>query len=150
MAGGLMRATLQMFRAGRVLNEALQDAGLDSGELYITNAVKHFKWQPRGKRRLHKRRDAAEVAACNHWLDAEVAQIKPRIIVALGASALRAVAGLTDSIESARELRIPHASGAQVVCTYHPAAILRAEPAESDVLREHLTVDLRRARELAA
>jgi uracil-DNA glycosylase family protein len=136
--------------AGRVLDEALQSAGLDRGELYITNAVKHFKWQPRGKRRLHKRPDAAEVAACNHWLDAEVEQIKPRIIVALGASALRAVAGLTDSIESARELRIPHASGAQVVCTYHPAAILRAEPAEADVLRQHLVGDLRRARELAA
>jgi probable DNA metabolism protein len=136
--------------AGRVLDEALQSAGLDRGELYITNAVKHFKWQPRGKRRLHKRPDAAEVAACNHWLDAEVEQIKPRIIVALGASALRAVAGLTDSIESARELRIPHASGAQVVCTYHPAAILRAEPAEADVLRQHLVGDLRRAGELAA
>lgn len=136
--------------AGRVLDEALQNAGLERGELYITNAVKHFKWQPRGKRRLHKRPDAAEVAACNHWLDAEVAQIKPRIIVALGASALRAVAGLTDSIESARELRIPHASGAQVVCTYHPAAILRAEPAAGDVLRQHLVGDLRRARELAA
>lgn len=136
--------------AGRVLDEALQNAGLARGELYITNAVKHFKWQPRGKRRLHKRPDAAEVAACNHWLDAEVEQIKPRIIVALGASALRAVTGMTDSIESARELRIPHASGAQVVCTYHPAAILRAEPSEADVLRQYLVGDLKRARELAA
>jgi probable DNA metabolism protein len=136
--------------AGRVLDEALQNAGLQRGELYITNAVKHFKWQPRGKRRLHKRPDAAEVAACNHWLDAEVEQIKPRIIVALGASALRAVAGLTDSIESARTLQIPHASGAQVVCTYHPAAILRADPAEAELLRQHLVGDLRRARELAA
>jgi probable DNA metabolism protein len=136
--------------AGRVLDEALQQAGLDRSELYITNAVKHFKWQPRGRRRLHKRPDAAEVAACNHWLDAEVAQIKPRIILALGASALRAVAGLSDSIESARELRIPHASGAQVICTYHPAAILRVEAAEADVLRQHLVGDLRRARELAA
>ena len=136
--------------AGRVLDEALQNAGLARDELYITNAVKHFKWQPRGKRRLHKRPDAAEVAACNHWLDAEVAQVKPRIIVALGASALRAVAGMTDSIESARELRIPHVSGAQIVCTYHPAAILRAEPTEAGVLRQHLVGDLRRARELAA
>jgi DNA polymerase len=136
--------------AGKVLDEALRNAGLDRGELYITNAVKHFKWQPRGKRRLHKRPDAAEVAACNHWLDAEVEQIKPRIIVALGASALRAVAGLTDSIESARELQIPHASGAQIVCTYHPAAILRAEPTEAEALRQHLIADLRRAKELAA
>lgn len=136
--------------AGKVLDEALQKAGLDRGEVYITNAVKHFKWQPRGKRRLHKRPDAAEVAACNHWLDVEVEQIKPRIIVALGASALRAVAGLTGSIESARELRIPHASGAQIVCTYHPAAILRTEPAEAETLRQHLIGDLRRAKELAA
>jgi len=136
--------------AGRVLDEALKTAGLERAELYVTNAVKHFKWQPRGKRRLHKRPDAAEVAACNHWLDAEVSQVKPRIIVALGASALRAVAGLTDSIESARQLQIPHASGAQIVCTYHPSAILRADPANADQLRSHLIGDLRRARELAA
>jgi probable DNA metabolism protein len=136
--------------AGRVLDAALTTAGLDRDQLYITNAVKHFKWQPRGKRRLHKRPDAAEVAACNHWLDAEVSQVKPCIIVALGASALRAVAGLTDSIESARQLQIPHASGAQIVCTYHPSAILRADPANADQLREHLVGDLRRARELAA
>ena len=136
--------------AGRVLDGALKTAGLERGELYITNAVKHFKWQPRGKRRLHKRPDASEVAACNHWLDAEVSQVKPRIIVALGASALRALAGLTDSIESARHLQIPHASGAQIVCTYHPSAILRADPANAAQLRSHLVDDLRRARELAA
>ena len=136
--------------AGRVLDEALQNAGLERNQLYITNAVKHFKWQPRGKRRLHKRPDVAELSACNHWLEAEVEQVKPRIIVALGASALRAVAGLTDSIESARTLQIPHASGARVVCTYHPAAILRADATEAELLREHLVGDLRRARELAA
>lgn len=136
--------------AGRVLDAALRDAGLERKELYITNAVKHFKWQPRGKRRLHKRPEAAEIAACNHWLDAEVTQVQPRIIVALGASALRAIAGLTDSIESARQLQIPHASGAQIVCTYHPSAILRADPENADRLRAHLVGDLRRARELAA
>jgi DNA polymerase len=135
--------------AGRVLNEALESAGLDRGELYITNAVKHFKWQPRGKRRLHKRPDVAEVKACNHWLDAELSQVKPRIIVALGASALRAVAGMTQSIETARQQLIPHTSGAQVVCTYHPSAILRAEPGSADQLRAHLIADLRRAAELA-
>ncbi len=98
--------------AGRVLDDALRNAGLERDQLYITNAVKHFKWQPRGKRRLHKRPDAAEVAACNHWLDAEVLQVKPRIIVALGASALRAVAGLdrldrigSPAADSARQRR---------------------------------------------
>jgi DNA polymerase len=136
--------------AGRVLEDALRHAGLERNELYITNAVKHFKWQPRGKRRLHKRPDAAEVVACNHWLEAEVSQVKPRIIVALGASALRAIAGLTDSIESARQRQIPHASGAQVVCTYHPSAILRADSGSAERLRTHLVGDLRRARELAA
>jgi DNA polymerase len=136
--------------AGRVLDDALKTAGLERNQLYITNAVKHFKWQPRGKRRLHKRPDASEVAACNHWLEAEVSQVKPRIIVALGASALRAVAGLTDSIESVRQLQIPHASGAQIVCTYHPSAILRADPANANQLRAHLVDDLRRARELVA
>lgn len=136
--------------AGRVLDDALKRAGLERNDLYITNAVKHFKWQPRGKRRLHKRPDAAEIAACNHWLEAEVARINPRIIVALGASALRAVAGLTDSIESARRLQLAHASGAKVVCTYHPSAILRADAANADQLRTRLVGDLRRARELAA
>ncbi|HEY0681268.1 MAG TPA: UdgX family uracil-DNA binding protein [Steroidobacter sp.] len=136
--------------AGRVLNAAIKDASLERSELYITNAVKHFKWQPRGKRRLHKRPEAAEIAACNHWLDAEISQVKPRIIVALGASALRAIAGRTDSIESARQLHIPHASGAQIVCTYHPSAILRADPTNAEQLRTHLVGDLRRARELAA
>lgn len=134
--------------AGRVLDAVLKQAGLQRDALYITNAVKHFKWQPRGKRRLHKRPDAAEIAACHHWLDAEISQVKPRIIVALGASALRAVAGLTDSIESARQLRLPHASGAQVICTYHPSAVLRADPASAARLRQHLIADLRRAREL--
>ncbi len=136
--------------AGRVLDEALRNAGLDRSGLYITNAVKHFKWQPRGKRRLHKRPDASEVMACNHWLAAEVSQIKPRIIVALGASALRAIAGRTDSIESARHLQISHASGAQLVCTYHPSAILRADSTNAAQLRSYLIEDLRRARELAA
>jgi len=136
--------------AGRVLDDALKSAGLERGDLYITNAVKHFKWQPRGKRRLHKRPDASELAACNHWLAAELSQVKPRIIVALGASALRALAGMTDSIESARRLQIPHASGARIVCTYHPSAILRADPAHADQLRALLIDDLRRARELAA
>jgi DNA polymerase len=136
--------------AGRVLDETLKRAGLDRGELYITNAVKHFKWQPRGKRRLHKRPDSAEVAACNHWLSAEVANVKPRIIVALGASALRAVASMTKSIELARQQLIAHPSGAQIVCTYHPSAILRADPAAADQLREHLVADLQRARKLAA
>lgn len=136
--------------AGRVLDDALKTAGLERSELYITNAVKHFKWQPRGKRRLHKRPDAAEIAACHHWLDAEVSSVNPRIIVALGASALRAVADVTDSIETARQLRMQHASGAQIVCTYHPSAILRSDPPAADQLRDRLVNDLRRARELAA
>jgi probable DNA metabolism protein len=135
--------------AGRVLDEVLKQAGLKRDDLYVTNAVKHFKWQPRGKRRLHKRPDTAEIAACSHWLDAEVSQVKPSIIVALGASALRAVAGLNDSIESARRLQLRHASGAQVVCTYHPSAILRADPASAARLRQRLADDLRRAKALA-
>jgi probable DNA metabolism protein len=146
--------------AGRVLDAALKSAGLNRGELYVTNAVKHFKWQPRGKRRLHKRPDAAEIAACKHWLEAEVAQIKPRIIVALGASALRAITGVSDTVEIARRLQLDHpqfdhpklnhSSGAKVVCTYHPSAILRADAAKAEQLRAHLVSDLQRARELAA
>lgn len=135
--------------AGKVLDGALDEAGLDRGELYITNAVKHFKWEPRGKRRLHKRPNTTEISACRGWLEQEIASVQPRVIVALGATALRAVMGMTDSIEAARELALRHSSGAQVVCTYHPSAILRAEPEQAATLRERLIRDLRRAAQLA-
>jgi probable DNA metabolism protein len=135
--------------AGRVLDQAITEAGMDRSELFITNAVKHFKWEPRGKRRLHKKPDLPEINACNVWLVKEITENEPRVTVALGATALRALTGKTLSIEAARRQSLVHASGAAIVATYHPSAILRAEGDRAADLRRMLIEDLQRAVELA-
>lgn len=132
--------------AGQVLDEALRQAGLVRGELFVTNSVKHFKWEPRGKRRLHVKPQIQEIRACNAWLEREIAEVTPRVIVALGATALRAVTGATLSIEDARRSSLHSASGARVIATYHPSAILRAPDDRKQRLREALIEDLMRAR----
>jgi len=134
--------------AGRVLDAALEAAGLLRRDVFITNAVKHFKWEPRGKRRLHKKPNIGEISACNIWLAQEIRSIEPKVIVALGATALRALTGKTLSIAGVREQNLRHALGALIVATYHPSAILRAEGERASELRESLTADLRRARGL--
>jgi uracil-DNA glycosylase len=133
--------------AGRLLDQAMEAAGLARAEIFITNAVKHFKWEPRGKRRLHKRPAANEINACNVWLNEEIRSIQPRVVVALGATALRALAGKTLSIDAARRQKLLHRSGAQILATYHPSAVLRAEGERATELRSILIGDLRRARE---
>jgi probable DNA metabolism protein len=135
--------------AGRVLEQAMAEAGLSRSEVYITNAVKHFKWEPRGKRRLHKRPDLQEISACNIWLQKEISDIKPRVIVALGATALRALSGSTVAIESARGQQLTHASGATIVVSYHPSAILRADAGRASDLNAKLVADLKSAGESA-
>jgi uracil-DNA glycosylase len=135
--------------AGRVLDQAIAEAGLERSELFITNAVKHFKWEPRGKRRLHKKPDIPEINACNVWLVKEITEQGPKVIVALGATALRALTGKTSSIEAARRESLVHASGHRIVATYHPSAILRAEGDRAAELRRLLIEDLQRAGELA-
>jgi probable DNA metabolism protein len=135
--------------AGRLFDTLLDEAGLDRSRLFVTNAVKHFKWEPRGKRRLHKRPDVAEIDACNVWLQREIANVRPQVIVALGGTALRALSGRTQSIESVRGSELPHASGAQLLASYHPAAILRAPDERAAQLRAQLVEDLRRAGHLA-
>ncbi len=135
--------------AGRLLDQLLQEAGIARDDVFITNAVKHFKWEPRGKRRLHKRPDQREIAACGYWLQRELETIGPRIIVALGASAQSALLGSRRPIDSAREQLWPHDSGAQVIVTYHPSALLRARDEGVDRLRAALLQDLRWAAELA-
>ena len=131
--------------AGKLLDEVLQIAGLKREEIYITNAVKHFKWEPRGKRRLHKRPSTSEIRACNGWLQGEIVQVKPRVIVALGASALAALSGGSPSVEAARASVLTHRSGARLVASYHPSAILRADVERSAWLRAALLEDLTRA-----
>ena len=134
--------------AGQVLDSILLKAGLNRAELFVTNSVKHFKWEPRGKRRLHKRPDQQEVRACGTWLDREISNISPRVIVALGATAIRAVIGSAEKIEDARQQVVKHPRGALVVCTYHPSAILRSEGERKEGLLRALEEDLQRAKRL--
>jgi len=136
--------------AGRVLDEMMQAAGLDRRNVFVTNAVKHFKWEPRGKRRLHKRPGTGEIKACNVWLEQEISAVKPRVIVALGATAFKALLGSLLAIQAARLQVFSHAQGARVLATYHPSALLRAEGERGHELRMMLIEDLRHARELAA
>ena len=136
--------------AGRVLDQVLAEAGISRADVYITNAVKHFKWEPRGKRRLHKKPDVREINACHGWLDKELTEINSPVVVALGATALRALAGSTLSIDAARRQTLTHASGAAIVATYHPSAILRADGDRAVEIRGMLIADLTRASELAA
>jgi DNA polymerase len=133
--------------AGAVLWACVEEAGVDRGDLYATNAVKHFKHETRGKRRLHKRPTTTEVEACHPWLDAEIAAVRPRVIVALGATAARAVLGRNVGIGAARELT-HEAYGVPVVVTYHPSAVLRADDRAAEI-RAALVADLARATDLA-
>jgi DNA polymerase len=129
--------------AGKVLRRALADAGVDVARVYVTNAGKHFSYEPRGKRRIHKTPAQREIEACRHWLDGEIARVRPRILVALGATALRALTGRAVGVAAARELALVHASGARIVATYHPSAILRAPDAtRAAELRAMLVADL--------
>ena len=119
--------------AGKVLDRALAAAGIDRASVYLTNAVKHFKWEPRGKRRLHKTPAQREIEACAAWLDAEIARVRPEIIVALGATAAFALTGRKAAIGSQRGMAQAHRSGARLVVTYHPSAVLRAENRAEEV-----------------
>jgi uracil-DNA glycosylase family protein len=135
--------------AGRVLDEVIEEAGLVRRYVYITNAVKHFKWEPRGKRRVHKKPGLREINACNVWLEQEIAEIAPAIIVALGSTALRALTGATLTITVARGAELRHAQGVRMIASYHPSAILRAEGEHARGLRKALVDDLRLAHKLA-
>lgn len=138
--------------AGRLLRELLEQAGIPDAEIFLTNAVKHFYYELRGKRRIHKTPLQRHVAACQVWLEAELERVRPRVIVTLGATALAAVLGRRIPIADARESALLHEStGTVVLATYHPSAVLRVpDAAARDVLRSQLLSDLRRARTLAS
>jgi len=113
--------------AGRVLDQALNDVGIDREQVYVTNAVKHFKWKARGKRRIHDKPNAAEVAACRPWLDAELATVRPRVVVLLGATAAQALLGRSFRVTKERGKVLEETVIAPfVVATVHPSSILRA------------------------
>jgi DNA polymerase len=117
--------------AGKLLNRALDEAGIDRATVYVTNVVKHFKWEPRGKRRIHKKPSASEIAACRPWLDAEIALIKPRAIVCLGATAAQTLLGRQFKVTAHRGELIPSALAPLVLATVHPSSILRAPDDET-------------------
>jgi len=114
--------------AGRLLNEALHEAGIDRYEVYVTNVVKHFKWTPaeRGKRRIHKKPRYSEINACRPWLDAEINLVKPQVLVCLGATAAQALLGRNFSVTRQRGALIESSLAPRVMATVHPSSILRA------------------------
>ena len=116
--------------AGMLLNRALRDAGVDRERMYVTNAVKHFKFEERGKRRIHAKPNGIEIAACKPWLEAEAAVLKPRLIVCLGATAAQALLGPAFRVTKDRGRVLPHPWAEGLLATIHPSALLRIQEAE--------------------
>jgi len=116
--------------AGKLLDKALVEAGIDREQVYVTNAVKHFKFIERGKRRIHAKPNSIEIAACRPWLEAEIEVVRPEVIVCLGATAAQAVMGRAFRVTQQRGIFFPHALAKFVVATVHPSALLRAPDPE--------------------
>ena len=130
--------------AGRVLDEALLEAGIDRSDVYITNAVKHFHWEPRGERRLHKKPPARAMAACKPWLEAEVEVLQPEVIVCLGATAAQSVIGREAKVTRDRGKILSSPLCKQTLMTWHPSAVLRAPDATArEKMRAELVHDLK-------
>jgi uracil-DNA glycosylase family protein len=137
--------------AGRLLRTLLDEAGIAIDSVYVTNAVKHFFFELRGKRRIHKTPLQRHIAACHAWLDAELARAQPAVVVTLGATALAAVYGKKIAIADARTQSLATPQGTPLVATYHPSAALRAPDADARAkLRETLIADLLRAARMAS
>jgi DNA polymerase len=117
--------------AGRLLDKTLEEAGIDRGRVYLTNAVKHFRWVRRGKRRLHEKPNTRQIKACRPWLEAEVAVVKPHIVVLMGATAAHSVMGPSFRVSRQRGEVVPSPLGVPVLATVHPSSILRATDAAS-------------------
>lgn len=117
--------------AGRLLDKALAEAGIDRTVVYVTNVVKHFKWEPRGKRRIHQKPNTAEIAACRPWLETEIALVKPRVLVCLGATAAQALIGKAFKVSKQRGDFVQSNLAPLVTATVHPSSILRAPDDES-------------------
>jgi DNA polymerase len=135
--------------SGRMLDRALAEAGIDRDAVYLTNAVKHFKWTPRGKRRIHKNPAAEEVRACRPWLDAELDAVRPRVVVALGAIAAKALIGPGFRVTEQRGQVVETPLPAVVTATVHPSSILRAPDDARDAAYAAFVHDLRTVAELA-
>lgn len=135
--------------AGKVFDAVLDDAGMDRRKVYVTNAVKHFKFEPRGKRRIHSKPNAGEVQACRWWIDREFALIKPELAVALGATAALSLLGKAIPVMKMRGQAIEREDGLRVFITIHPSFILRIqEPADKEAERERFLRDMREVKRL--
>jgi uracil-DNA glycosylase family protein len=133
--------------AGGLLDKALAEAEIDRGRLYLTNVVKHFKWEPRGKRRIHKKPNGAEITACRPWLDAEIAVVKPQAIICLGSTAAQALLGPKFRVTIQRATFVESPLAPYVTATVHPSSILRAPTDEARHREmEHFIADLRKIR----
>jgi uracil-DNA glycosylase family protein len=132
--------------AGKLLDRALADAGIDRATVYLTNVVKHFKFEPRGKRRIHKKPRASEIGACRPWLETEIALVKPQVIVCLGATAAQALLGPAFKVTHQRGVVVASPFAARVLATVHPSSILRAPDEGARRLEmKQFTADLRAA-----
>ena len=127
--------------AGRLFNDALEEAGIDRRKTYVTNVVKHFKWEPRGKRRIHKKPNAREISACRPWLEAEINLVKPNVIVCLGATAAQALLGSKFKVSKQRGKFIESTMAPYIMATVHPSSILRAPDDETRHLEKRRFID---------
>src|ERR1041385_3166905 len=132
--------------AGKIMDRALEEAGIDRSQVYVTNAVKHFKWEPRGKRRIHKKPNSREIAACRPWLEAELRIVKPKLVVAMGATAAKTIVGPSFRFARWRGKVLSSKLAPRVLATVHPSSLLR-QPDEASREREykHFVSDLRAA-----
>src|SRR5438045_5278611 len=137
--------------AGKIMDQALEEAGIDRKEVYVTNAVKHFKWEPRGKRRIHQKPNSREIAACRPWLEAELRLVKPKLLVCLGATAAQTVFGPSFRVTRERGKVLSSKLAPRTLATVHPSSLLR-QPDEESRQREYkrFVLDLRAARRAAS
>lgn len=134
--------------AGKLLARALEAAGIPREQTFVSNAVKHFKFELRGKRRIHKSPAVREIAACHHWLEDEIALVKPAALVALGATAARSLLGRAVPVTAERGHWLARPDGREVLVTLHPSALLRVDPEQREAAFEAFVVDLRQAQRL--
>ncbi len=136
--------------AGKILDRALAEAGIERGEVYVTNTVKHFKWEPRGKRRIHKKPNSREIAACRPWLEAELRLVRPELLICLGATAAQSILGPAFRVTRERGKILKSELAPRVLATVHPSSLLR-QPDEESREREYaqFVADLRAARRAA-
>jgi DNA polymerase len=136
--------------AGKLLSRALQELGIPRDAVFVSNAVKHFKFELRGKRRIHKSPSQREAAACLHWLEAEIALVQPQALVALGATASRQLLGRAVPVTAERGNWLPRADGLQVLVTLHPSALLRMQGEDREAAFAAFVEDLRKAKKVFA